>query len=360
MRVGARGRGFTTGMRRWIRLAANLPGLLLDLGDLALAEAGWRLLRSGRGIAGRRVRAAWRGAVDLSGARRVAVFSHYDRRGVVHDHVLHYVQRLRDAGFAVIFVTNAPDLRPASLAALLPGVALVLRRDNVGLDFAGYRDGLAHVPDPARLDWLLFANDSVYGPFFDLGPVVDRAAADGADMFGITDNWDRAYHVQSYFVLFSGRAAATDAFRGFWRNVRNHRRKRCVVRRCEIGLTRAMVRAGLRCGVLAPYQSLVADVADRIGTVLAGSARLSEPHRRHLEAVERALHAGAPLNPTHYFWDRLILRWGCPFLKRDLLQRNPVGVPMVLRWREVVAETGPYDVGMIVRHLQETMRDRVY
>ncbi len=31
--------------------------------------------------------------------------------------------------------------------------------------------------------------------------------------------------------------------------------------------------------------------------------------------------------PTHYFWDDLVTVFSCPFIKRDLLEKNPVGIP---------------------------------
>jgi lipopolysaccharide biosynthesis protein len=42
---------------------------------------------------------------------------------------------------------------------------LILRRKNVGYDFGGFKDAIARIPDLGRLDSLLLANDSVYGPF---------------------------------------------------------------------------------------------------------------------------------------------------------------------------------------------------
>ena len=51
----------------------------------------------------------------------------------------------------------------------------------------------------------MLANDSVYGPLFDLKEILARCDA-SADIWGMTDNRAGGYHLQSYFLLFRGRA----------------------------------------------------------------------------------------------------------------------------------------------------------
>src|SRR5262245_8436317 len=81
------------------------------------------------------VRQRWPGALDLDAASRVAVFAHFDRHGVVHDFVLHYLGEIARAGFTTVFVSNAPRLRPDSLERLAPLCGAILLRHNLGLDF---------------------------------------------------------------------------------------------------------------------------------------------------------------------------------------------------------------------------------
>src|SRR4029450_12876398 len=53
------------------------------------------------------VRQRWPGALDLERATRIAVFVHFDRQGMVHDFVLHYLAEIARAGFTTVFVSNA-------------------------------------------------------------------------------------------------------------------------------------------------------------------------------------------------------------------------------------------------------------
>ena len=180
--------------------------------------------------------------MDLKTATRVAIFSHFDRHGRVHEFVHFYLQEIARAGYTLIFVSSAPTLRPEDLVRLTPLCGLILRRKNVGFDFGNFKDAIARIPDLGRLDSLLLANDSVYGPFHPLAPLIERMDPTAGDVWSMTDNWTWRFHLQTYFVLFGRRALESEAFRRFWRRVRYLQAKTAVVMWYEVGLTQAMIR----------------------------------------------------------------------------------------------------------------------
>ena len=87
---------------------------------------------------------------------------------------------------------------------------------------------------------------------------------------------------------------------------------------------------------------------------------LSHPQREFLQRLFNSTQLGTPLNPTHYFWDFLVGKMGCPFIKRDLLRDNPCDVPFLQYWQEVVHSVSDYDTDLIVRHLEGAARHRFY
>jgi hypothetical protein len=300
----------------------------------------------------------WTGLQDLSAARKIAVFSHYDAGGRVHDFVAYYLRQLGEAGFAVIFVSNSPRLPPESIERLRPSCGLILRRANVGYDFGAFKDGIARIPDRNGLEALLLANDSVYGPFQPLEGVLagmDRSA----DVWGITDSGERHPHLQSYFLLFHPAAVRSPAFARFWARLLPVNSKEWAIARCEIGLTGALADAGLRCKALYPCGSAAAEFLRTVeeGGLLAAGG-LDSTQRRFLRKVHAAASRGVPLNCMHYFWDYLIERRGCPFLKRELLRDNPLRIPQIRFWEAVVGASGGYDTGLIARHRELTMPGR--
>lgn len=307
------------------------------------------------------VRRKWVGSDDLAGATRVVVFNHFDKRGIVHDYVLYYLQELRRAGFTVIFTSNSPRFPTASVERLTPLVAVILWRSNVGYDFGAFKDGVAQIPDVTKLDQLLITNDSIYGPVQDLAEVIANADPRQGDVWGITDCWARYYHLQSYFLLFHPRALQNPAFSRFWRRLPYFRRKEWVVQYGEVGLTQSMMKYGLECRALYPYRAMVARVSGSIETYLETADPKADSVRyRYLEMVNRFLREGVTLNQTHFFWDELLVTSRCPFIKRDLLQRNPIGVPYLQHWERMLGEISSYDTRLIVRHLEYSMQNRVY
>ncbi|WP_353861994.1 rhamnan synthesis F family protein [Azospirillum formosense] len=303
------------------------------------------------------VRERWDGQRPLAGARRVAVFVHYDRHGTIHDFVLHYLRQLADTGFAIVLVSNAPSLPESAVALLRKHCALVLRRDNVGYDFGAYKEGIAAIPDLTALDTLLLANDSVYGPLHHIAGVLDRMEPDGADVWGASDSWEVSFHLQSYFLVFHRNALASRAFADFWARLRYVQSKTWIIRKYEVGLTRAMRRAGLRCRAAFPYRQAAAALVEAV--VERGVMENADPVRKSfIQQVFRTVDAGQPLNATHFFWDYLIAQMDFPFLKRELLQKNPARIPLLSYWERVVKQSSDYDTELILRHLELSLKNR--
>jgi lipopolysaccharide biosynthesis protein len=315
-----------------------------------------------RGLMRRRadyVEQRWDGAPDGALDGKVCVFVHFDRRGRIHEYVLYYLRSLRAAGFKVVFVSNAPTLDPAGLAQVLGIAQLALRRANVGYDFGAYKDGLSAIPDLAAVDLLLLANDSVYGPFSPIADILARADPARAQFWGLTDSWESSYHLQSYFLLFGRAAAGHPAFAAFWRGVRYVNAKSYVIRKYEVGLSERLMQAGLRGAALFSAREVSRVLFDAVDAGALKDPALDEDSRLYLERMHGVVERGATLNISHFFWDRLIVELGCPFLKRELLEKNPVAVPYVSRWQEVIGQVSDYDTDLIVRHLELALRDRV-
>jgi len=292
------------------------------------------------------------GSLSVKGQARVAVLLNFDRASMIHRYVLHQVEALAAAGFAVIFVTNSRRITAENLALLAPHCHAVVRRRNRGYDFGAWRDAIMGLTDTGDMETLLLANDSVYGPFGPLDQVTARMDADQADFWALTDSWQRRFHLQSYFMLVHRRALQSDAWQRFWAEFRHSANKEFVVRRYEIGLTQVLLRGGLRARALYAYDRLAREVT------AAAQRNPTFVDSLFLKRVSDAMAAGVPINVTHFLWDYMIRRHGFPFIKRDLLMYNNQSVPQVHTWREVVQEQFDYDVSMVDDHLKLGLRNR--
>jgi hypothetical protein len=300
---------------------------------------------------------------DAALGPRVALFCHFDVGGEVRPFVLHQLRALRDAGFTIGFVSNSGHLREGARAELAPLCACIIVRRNVGYDFGAWRDALERLALPrADTEALLLVNDSVYGPFRPLAPVLQRFDFARADVWGMTESWQSRYHLQSYFLAVSGRVLRHPAWATFWREVRPVASKDWVIQHYEVGLTQSLIRAGFACRAVWPYQELLG----RIDPALTREedeeeARAREPldqaRRKQARRIGEAASRRLALNPTSDLW-RQLLEAGCPFIKRELLRRNPTRVADLADWRDVVGVVPDSDPAGVEIDLRRAMRNR--
>jgi hypothetical protein len=283
---------------------------------------------------------------------RPAIYVSFDRWGMVADYVVAQVRALAECGRRVTFITTSPKLLPADVARLRPHVREILHRRNVGHDFGAYRDGIARLGDLSALHSLVLMNDSCYGPFGGLSRVEAAAEASGADLFGITDSWSLRYHLQTYYVWIGRAALASPAFAAFWRSLLPSQPRSMVIVNGEIRFTQALLKAGLTTAAMCPYTQAAFAAEQAARRRLSDEDGLLDGERAYREALLAAILDGAPLNPTHSFWDVLLTECGSPFIKRELLRKNPVRIPGVAQWEQVVGGCEGADLNAIRNHLK--------
>lgn len=299
------------------------------------------------------------GADPNMSSRCCAVLVHFDTRAELSDYVLVYLDQLRAAGWRTWLISNAPSLSRAAVEQAKPHVARILRRNNFGYDMGAYKDGIIDVIERAAPEQLVICNDSVYGPIRPLGPILERARSEAGDVWGMTDSHQISYHLQSYFILFNRRAIDHSAFGQFWCKLPYVDSRGWLIHNGEIGLSHAMLRAGLKVRALFPYEAVTAAFRNRIERSCPVQERNAKPvleadarnKARFMSRLIECTSAGTPLNPTHSFWDVLIADLGFPFIKRDLLQKNPLRIPGLDAWPRLVGDIGDYDVELIHSHL---------
>jgi hypothetical protein len=245
------------------------------------------------------------------------------------------VRLWREAGFACVFITNATP-PAADWDAIATDSVLRIRRANVGRDFGAWRDAAAialqRFGTPKEL---LLTNDSVLGPFLPLSPLVDAWCAGGDGFFGLTESLGGGAHLQSYALLGRGEGAVSEML-GHLAGMKDGRSKWQLVQRGEIGLTQRMLRAGVPCWALFGQARLAALANATTRTRIA-------PRYSSLEAFARV-----PFNPCHHLWRELVEGMGYPYLKTELIRRNPGKLPGVENWRQVVP---PAELPIIEEHL---------
>lgn len=297
----------------------------------------------------------------------VALFVHFDAQGRVVPTTRDFIRALGAAGLSVVFVTNSGTIQEEDKAFLRAHCAAVLIRRNIGYDFGAWRDALDTLGLPrAETRAIYMVNDSVYGPFGDLRPLLDAIDFSRAGLWGITESWQHHYHLQSFFLACGDSAIRSRAWSRFWRSVRPIPCKDWVIRHCEIGFTRALARGGVTSAALYPNTALLDDAElERLEQLVAADDESAgQDARLHAEAehADRILRCAQrqpiPLNPSIDLW-RQLLRAGYPFVKRELLLRNPTKVTDVFAWEEVVSTNLQVDPAPLAREIRRSLGPRL-
>lgn len=278
---------------------------------------------------------------------KVVLFIHWDSSGHVQKSLFEYIRQLTESGRSVVFVTNSGQIEPSAETILMTLCEGILIRRNVGYDFGGWRDAIdtLGLPRPDTEE-IIIANDSVCGPFLPLEPLLLRLDYTLADVWGLTDSWQHRYHLQSYFIAFGPRAIRSPVFRRFWSMVIPAPSKIFIIRRYEVGLTQALLEAGLKVSALWPYETLTRQVtrAQIMGYPDSDTDEPIDPRQlarwRQGFRLREAIARRVALNPTSDLWRYLLLS-DYPFIKRELLGTNPNRIEDISDWEDVLRSLTP-------------------
>ncbi len=280
--------------------------------------------------------------------KRLSVFAHFDPHGWVDPFVREYLNALRRVSSIIIFVSTSP-VSDADMSALERLNIQVITRRNEGHDFMSWKVGLNAVEDLDTYNEILICNDSVYGPIVPLEPVFRQMNRERCDFWGITENADVNYHIQSYFIVFRKRAVKSEAFSDFWSRVSIRKDKQDIIRMYEVGLSQALIQAGLQVGCYARSgTSLRRLIVERIRSLKKSSLR-EIPGKVFRKGV--GLFNSKTLNPTLVSWRELLEQHRIPFIKRQLITENPAGNFNFIDMERIVKALGRYDTNLIRNHL---------
>jgi Rhamnan synthesis protein F len=326
------------------------------------ATIGWEVVAALPSDALRAIRPAAKAVRMEDGVRpereasRIALYVHYSATGQVSGMVRYQLGLLRQFGFAIVFISMAAHIPEDDWQAVRELCALVVQRENFGRDFGAWHDLMPEVrrrwPHPQEL---LLANDSVLGPIYPLAPVIEALRAGGEGLFGLTESLQGGAHLQSYLLLTRGKAAVADLM-GFLQTLYVSHSKWLLVQAGEIRLARWMRGRGHRVAAVFGYDRLVraavADPAER-KRLMGSHAKLRDFDRLPADRAAALLFEW-PLNPTQHLWHVLATKFGDPFVKTELVMRNPGRLPGVDGWPAVVPPDAPCPLPLLRAHL-ETM-----
>ena len=215
----------------------------------------------------------------------------------------------------VIFVSTAEGLKEESTHTIERYCKDIIVKKNIGYDFGAWKTGIDHLGLGLNdYEQLILCNDSVYGPLFDLENIFDEMKAN--DLWAMTDNYEIEYHLQSYFMVYNKKAFTHRIFQEFWKNIKIYHNKQMLIENNEIGFSQEMMNSGLS------YSS-------------------------YYVAKDKNY-----VNALQYHWEDLISNHTFPFLKKELIKRNPLNLN-INHWSDVIHSVSNYDITLITNDLND-------
>ena len=189
--------------------------------------------------------------------KRLLLYVHFNKYNRVSSHVYYQLTQMRPLFSKVAFISNSQvsehDYRKLVDLRLMDNF---IQRENIGFDFAAWRDGMTHIGFEELLtyDVITIMNDTCFGPLWDIKDYyLNYEANDQVDFWGLTNNRKTKKsrqtqgfpeHIQSYFITFKKPVIESPVFRQFWEKVRNHTDVQNVINDYETQVTTTFLDAG--------------------------------------------------------------------------------------------------------------------
>jgi GT2 family glycosyltransferase len=221
--------------------------------------------------------------------RHYCVYVGFDAHSRIRPDVLEQIKSL-SRHYNIVYVTTSHESisKDPLFLSLTKFTYKILIRTNIGYDFGSWRAGILELDEEIKeSESLLLMNDSLYGPINSLDTVIERTLLHEADIVCMTQNMVGGQHAQSYFTSYKRSIFTSKLFKVFWQTLPVYSCKFTLIKECEIYWTNRLIKEGYKLAAL-------------FDTRCFG-------------------------NQTHINWKELIVDHGFPFVKNELILRNPVG-----------------------------------
>ncbi|SFC25127.1 rhamnosyltransferase [Streptococcus gallolyticus] len=263
--------------------------------------------------------------------KRLLLYVHFNKYNRVSSHVYYQLTKMRPLFSKVVFISNSSisDQDYHKLVELRL-MDQFIQRENIGFDFAAWRDGMTEVGFETldSYDSITIMNDTCFGPLWDIKEYYLKYETDeNVDFWGLTNNRETPKsrytqgfreHIQSYFITFKKSVITSHTFREFWENVKNYTNVQDVIDNYETQVTTKFLDAGFKYDVI-------------FNTVN--------------EDASHMLHAD-----FSFYHPTAILDHKVPFIKVKAIDNNQHIAPYLL---EEIAKKSDYPVDLIVSHMSE-------
>ena len=246
----------------------------------------------------------------------LTIFATYDKDNIIDDYVVYYLKKLSSIS-DIIYVADC-DIIENEFRKIKDYVIHIINGRHGEYDFGSYKRGFLYAKDNNLLenyDYLILCNDSCYGPFFDLGNIIDKLKKyHFTGIYYGTAKEVNYNYIGSFFYLLSKDIFLSNIFNDFILSVQKEINKGDIIQKYEFGLSKLM---------------------------LDNNVVVNSIFTDNYEFKNRPYTDSASL-----------IKEGFPFLKKHCLEKNSTVPLNIDELKDIIKIIKPnYDIKLMVNHL---------
>lgn len=271
---------------------------------------------------------------SISSSDYLCLFIHYNEFGHLNKSLINIVRLLGSRNISSVITT--PYLNPGSRDCALRNFDYLIVRPNVGRDFGAIIDFSKFLSgfESLRFKKLLIFNNSMVQllSIQKFSAYLEYLLDESRDLSGITSSYGSGYyHIQTYHFSLSRIFFESIHFSEFMMTYDMFSKDReYAVREGEVRLSQVALSNGYACAAYYDWPHLYnPEILERLSNAISElssygiTSTLLEAI--HLDSLAIRASNNLKYNPTHSNW-LLMLLDGYPFIKRELLEVNPLGL----------------------------------
>ena len=192
----------------------------------------------------------------MQSAKRILFYVHFNKNNQLSEYVPQQLLGIKPLFHKIFFISNSVilDDDKKRLSGLYDDF---IQRDNIGFDFAAWRDGIKKIgwKELTKYDSVTMMNDTCFGPIHAMSTTYEKMEPSNADFWGLTNHGATRVgaaktgkfipeHLQSYFICYSNNVIKSKTFRLFWENVKDYKDVSQVIMNYETRITEVLVKDG--------------------------------------------------------------------------------------------------------------------
>ena len=163
--------------------------------------------------------------------KRFLIFCFYNKDGIADNYIFYFLDKIQPFVNEICIVVNG-KITSFTEEGFKKYTNKILKRENKGFDSAAFKLAVEKLGFDyfKQFDEVIFANDTFYGPLFDLEDLFNKMENESdADFWGITKHpsikakvadKDITEHLQSYFLAYKKKILMSPDFEEYWNGVK--------------------------------------------------------------------------------------------------------------------------------------------